>query len=108
MNKTKEMLKEIMFLAADEIENRIQENKIDTLFTSRNDNRDNYYRWKLTIDANYDIKKSIKDLKAFEDFISIGYINLINALHYAIIELREWNPESEAATKLEEILKSFQ
>ena len=86
MNKTREMLEYILEMAESEAQSRVQENKI----------------WE-----NYDIKASEENVEMLREFIKTGYIKLLNSLHYAIIELREWNPESEAAAKLEEILKSF-
>ena len=83
----RDMLLEIQFLAVDELESRRQENKNG---------------------AEYDIVASDKDLEMFETFINQTYLNINNAIQYAINELRECNPESEAATKLEKILKSIQ
>lgn len=84
---TRDMLKEILFLACDEVETREQHVKDG---------------------AEYDIVASKKDLKDFEEFINKTYLNISNAIQYAINELHEWNEKSEAATKLGEILKSIQ
>ena len=84
---TRDMLHGIQFLAIDELETREQCNKNG---------------------AEYDIEDSTKDLEMFDTFINKTYLNMLNAIQHAINELREWNPDSEAVAKLEEILKSFQ
>ena len=83
----RDMLLEIQFLAVDELESRRQENKNG---------------------AEYDIVASDKDLEMFETFINQTYLNINNAIQYAINELRKRNPELDAAEKLEKILKSIQ